>query len=253
MIGAPWTVTTPLGQHGTGGGTDGVGNAATLYGPCGIVYDGAGNLYYADWKVHTIRKVVISTWTVSTIAGNYNYAADIDGTGTVAKFNNPRGLALNGNMLYIADYSNNAIRQMNLTTLAVTTFLDESNAYGYNDGALASAKFNSPRGLAILNGNLYVGDTSNDLVRQITLSGQTVSTLVGTYTSCAWNDGYGTDDTRVCNPYGFTSDGTNIYFVDYSNHVVRQYNPTSQQLITVAGQRRSCRPGKRNRYRRAIQ
>ena len=71
---ATGAVTTIAGAAGQLGSADGTGANARFIGPTGIVADGAGNLYVSDTSQSDIlsrtlvRKVVISTGTVTTLA-----------------------------------------------------------------------------------------------------------------------------------------------------------------------------------------
>ncbi|MBI5236082.1 MAG: hypothetical protein HY886_07530, partial [Deltaproteobacteria bacterium] len=77
----------------------------------GITTDGT-NLYVADTYNHTIRKIVISTGVVTTLAGTALSTGSTDGTGSVARFYNPFGITTDGTNLYVADTSNHTIRKI---------------------------------------------------------------------------------------------------------------------------------------------
>jgi sugar lactone lactonase YvrE len=88
------------------------GTAAGLNLPGGLALDAAGNVYVGDTGNHRIRKIT-PAGVVTTIAGTG--AADFaDGKGTVAKFNNPEGIAVtkDGSIIYVADYDNHRIRKI---------------------------------------------------------------------------------------------------------------------------------------------
>ena len=70
------------------------------------------NLYVADTYNHTIRKVVISTGVVTTLAGTAGTSGTTDATGTSAKFNLPIGTTTDGTNLYVVDRYNHAIRKI---------------------------------------------------------------------------------------------------------------------------------------------
>jgi sugar lactone lactonase YvrE len=115
---------------------------------------------------------------LSTLAGSNNFDFS-DGIGAVAGFNLPGYIALDaaGN-LFVADTGNNAIRKVTpngqVTTVAGTV------APGYQDGAVASAQFNAPQSVAVdAQGNLYVADTRNAVIRRIGTDGN-VTTVPGT-------------------------------------------------------------------------
>ncbi len=75
---------------------DGTGAAARLNYHQGVAADGAGNLFIADTDNDTIRKLVVATGAVTTLAGAAGLAGSTDGTGAAARFDNPQGLALDG-------------------------------------------------------------------------------------------------------------------------------------------------------------
>jgi sugar lactone lactonase YvrE len=104
-------VSTPAGNPGTSGSADGTGTSAGFKNPAGVAVDAAGNVFVADFGNHTIR-FVTTAGSVSTIAGLAGSLGTTNGTGSAAKFNNPRGLVLDssGN-LFIADNGNHAIRK----------------------------------------------------------------------------------------------------------------------------------------------
>lgn len=92
---ATGTVTTIAGSTGQMFTTDGIGTAAGFRQISDVVSDGFGALYISDGTA--IRKMVLATGQVSTIAGDpANSAGSADGTGTAARFRIPKGLALDG-------------------------------------------------------------------------------------------------------------------------------------------------------------
>jgi sugar lactone lactonase YvrE len=97
--------------NGDSGSTDGTGTTARFNNPYGITTDGT-SLYVADYGNHTIRKIVLATRMVSTLAGKTGSYGATDGTGTDARFNNPLGITMDENNLYVADTGNNTIRKM---------------------------------------------------------------------------------------------------------------------------------------------
>jgi len=158
-------VVTTLAGSSTTGKANGTGTAASFNGPIGIAVDVAGNVYVADSYNNLIRKIT-TTRVVTTLAGS-GALGDADGTGTAASFKDPIGMRIDidGN-LYVTDAQNNKIRK--ITPVGVVTTVAGKLTLGSADGDLGTATFNTPFGMAIdANGNLYVGDTNNNLIRKI--------------------------------------------------------------------------------------
>ena len=88
-------VTTLAGLAGSSGSADGAGSGARFYYPYGVAVDSGGNVYVADNENHTIRKVTAGgvVTTLAGLAGSYGSA---DGTGSAARFIEPRGVAVDG-------------------------------------------------------------------------------------------------------------------------------------------------------------
>ena len=95
------------------GSRDGTGTSAYFWEPPASPADGTGNLYVADGANYTIRKVVVATRVVTTIAGTSGTWGSTDGTGAAALFDGPSGVALDGaGNLYVADPGNHTIRKV---------------------------------------------------------------------------------------------------------------------------------------------
>jgi len=101
------------------GDEDGKGDAARLQHPLGVaVY--AGRVFIADTYNHKIKMLDPATRQVTTFAGT-GVAGYVDGAATSAQFFEPGGLSVSGDILYIADTNNHAIRTIDLVTKTVST------------------------------------------------------------------------------------------------------------------------------------
>jgi hypothetical protein len=183
---------------------DGVGPLAHFGDPQQLAFDGSGNLYVADTVDHTIRKIVIATGQVTTLAGDPTMTGSLDGTGSAAKFSAPTGVAWDGaHTLFVSDNQACNIRKIDLTSAAVTTLAGTpsgmSPACGHVDGTGAAAHFLVPRSLAYDGqGTLFVED--NFILRKLVVAtGAVSSTSIG-ISNMAW-DGkgglWGTSGTLV--------------------------------------------------------
>jgi hypothetical protein len=210
-------VTTLAGNNGYSY-QDGTGSNAYFHNPTGITYDGLGNLYVTDQLNHRIRKIVISSGVVTTLAGSSQ--SYLDGTGTSAYFNNPTGIAYDGGNLYVADQGNSRIRKVVISTGVVTTLAGSSQSY--QDGIGTSAYFSGPTGIVVDgNGNLYITDQYNHRIRKIVISTGVVTTLAGNGSS-TFVDGSSTTSSFY-SPYGVAVDGAGyLYIGDQNNHRIRK-------------------------------
>ena len=181
-------VSTIAGSAGQTGSTDGNGTVARFNYPEGITIDSSGNLFVADTCNNTIREITPSG-VISTIAGAAGQTGSNDGIGSTAGFYDPYGIVADGN-LYIADTSNNTIREINSTGI-VTTIAGSAGQPGSIDGVGPAAGFYAPVGITADSfGNLYVADHDNNTIRKITPAG-VVTTIAGLAGLNGSSDGIG--------------------------------------------------------------
>ena len=113
-----------------------------------------------------------------------------------------------------------SIQGTELSLSTVVTSLAGTGSSGSAKGTGTSASFSSPYGITTDGTNLYVADQSNHLIRQIVISTGAVTTLAGTVDNGSAN---GTGTSASFNrPQGITTDGTNLYVTDQSNHLIRK-------------------------------
>jgi sugar lactone lactonase YvrE len=229
----PYLFTTFAGSAGVAGSADGAGSAASFTSPSGIAVDAADNIFVADTGNHTIRKITPSG-VVSTLAGLAGTSGSADGTGSMARFSSPIGLALGpGGNIFVADSDNNTIRKITPGGI-VTTVAGLAGVTGSADGVGAAARFNGPRGVAVDNsGNIFVADTFNDTIRKITPAGS-VSTFAGLAGTPGSSNGTGSA-ARFDQPRGIAVDAAGkVYVADSVNDNIRLITPTAV-VSTLAG------------------
>ncbi len=226
-------VTTIAGQKASGGANDGTGSDAGFSFTAGVTTDGT-NLYIADTFNHTIRKLDISSSTVTTFAGYAGVPGSADGIGSVSRFNSPHGITAVGGHLYVADTYNNTIRKISIATGAVSTLAGMAGAAGAADGIGTGALFSGPFGITTDGDNLYIADIKNNTIRKIAISTGTVTTLAGKAGEVGTFDGYGAS-ARFNYPSGITTDGTNLFIADSRNNTIRKIIISTAEVCTVAG------------------
>ncbi len=238
-------VTTLAGLGGNYGSTDGTNSDASFYGASGLAVDGSGNVYVAEFMNQTIRKVspVGTNWVVTTLAGDptivdpfYNepIGGYADGTNRSARFNYPRGTAVDssGN-LYVADSGNCVIRKVSPAGV-VTTLAGLAGNTGTADGTGDQARFLWPSGVALDgSGNLYVADSGNCVIRKVSPAG-VVTTLAGLAGNNGTADGTG-DQARFYHPDSVAVDSSgNVFVTDQYNRTIRKISPAGG-VTTIGG------------------
>lgn len=178
---SPLGVTSHLVGSGFSGSADGWTTEAELANPQGLAVDAYGNVFVAEYDNHRIRLVMNFDGDPYALnyAGLAGFSGSADGRGREARFNQPADVAVDsaGN-IYVADSGNHAIRKI-AANGRVTTVAGTMGAPGYADASGASARFQSPQGVAVdAAGNIYVADTANCLIRRISPAGS-VTTVAG--------------------------------------------------------------------------
>jgi len=154
------------------GGDGGPGIQARINNPGGLAVDTAGNLYIADTNNNKIRKLA-TNGIITTVAGNQFAEAGFSGDGgpaTSAMLNHPQGVAVDaaGN-LYIADRTNSRIRMVSPNGTITTIAGNGKFGYTGDGGPATAAALNFPDDIAVdSNGNVYVADYQNQVIRLLT-------------------------------------------------------------------------------------
>lgn len=220
-----------LAGSGIAGDAAGKGAEAAFSGPLGVATDAAGNIYVADTANNKIRKVS-PDGSSGTFAGT-GAAGSADGSGLLASFNAPRGLAFDadGN-LYVADTGSNKLRK--ITPAGVVSTLAGTGAVGSVDGTGDVATFSAPCGVALgADGMLYVCDRDNNKIRAVNSSTGTVTTFAGTGASGAVNGSK--TEASFSSPEGVVVLSTGELFIaDTGNNKIRLIN-ISGNVYTFAG------------------
>ena len=225
-------VTTLAGVAGTNGSTDGPAATATFFQPAAVAVDASGHVFVADTFNFTVR--MIAAGTVTTLAGVAVASGSVDGTGANARFLQPRGIATDatGN-IFVADSGNHTVRKVTPQGV-VTTLAGTAGVSGSVDGSGAAARFSYLAGLRVdANGNLFIADNGNDVVRRVTTAG-VVTTFAGTAPSPGSADQAGAT-ASFWSPFGISTDAAGtIYVADYQNHTIRKI-PVGGAVTTLAG------------------
>ena len=181
----------------TAGGYSGDGGPATaaaLFWPDGVTLDTSGNVFIADTYNNCIRKIDVSG-IITTIAGSgiAGFSGD-DSAATIAKLNEPPGVAVDGvGNIFIADYNNSRIRKVDVSG-KITSIAGNGILGASGDGGLAAgASLRNPSGVIVVgNGSIYVADQGNNRIRKIDTSG-IITTVAGSGYGSPGTGGFGGD------------------------------------------------------------
>ncbi|HEY4157023.1 MAG TPA: hypothetical protein VGM29_02955 [Polyangiaceae bacterium] len=241
-------VSTLAGSKGSLNDMDGQGSAAQFglllkgeYAASGVVTDLKGDVFVVDSLAQTIRKIVVSSADVTTLAGSNRQLGTTNATGSNARFAHPAGMAISGGKLFIVDTGPGLIRELDPSTQLVSTLAGGAGS----DGGAPAFDFSCTVGLAGLvgiaadsSGNLYVSDCGHHVIRKIVIQSGAISTLAGSFGDAGNDDGAG-DQARFQTPLGLAFDGQgNLYVADPAAATIRKIELTTATVSTVAG-----RPG----------
>ncbi len=242
---------TTLAGDATYRNRDGTGADARFQSPTGVAVDRHGNVFVADSSNNTIRKIT-PAGVVTTFAGQAGYfSADgtgsngsIDGPGPAARFNGPRGLAIDANgILFVADTENHTIRKITPDGI-VTTYAGTALSSGNIDGVGSAARLNRPGAITVDDqSNVFVAEIFTATIRKIAPDGR-VNTFAGLLYTPGSADGLGSA-ARFAVPFGLAVDRSgHLYVADRSsssilpgppiNHTIRKISPEGL-VTTLAG------------------
>jgi sugar lactone lactonase YvrE len=168
----------------TSSGDGGPASSAGLAEPNGVALDGRGALLIADVAAHRIRSVDLVNGEVVTLAGDGQPEHDGDGgAATEASIHGARAVEVGSDgRVYVVEREGNTVRAIDPRTGLITTLAgDGSLGYGGDEGPALSARFAGPKELAVSReGDLYVVDTENHVVRKVDAKSQRITTVAGT-------------------------------------------------------------------------
>jgi uncharacterized protein (TIGR03437 family) len=222
-------------------GDGGPAVSAQLNGPQGLALDAEGNLYIADSLNNVVR--MVSGGVITTVVGNgtAGYSGD-GGLAVNAQLNAPNGMTIDkSDNLYIADTSNNVIRQVALPAGTIVTFAGVLYP-GYSGDlyAATAAQMYGPTDVAVdSSGNVYIADTGNGLIRQVATTGD-ISTYAGSTsgatTGITLGDGGAADMAILNQPVGVAVDSAgNLYISEFGDARIREVTVTKLIINTIAG------------------
>jgi DNA-binding beta-propeller fold protein YncE len=218
-------------------GDGGPATRACFNSPFGLACDGT-NLYVSDRFNNVVRRVHLPSGEIRTIAGTGVAGLHPDGDlATHTPITDPRGLALDptGRYLFIAQYTDERVRCVDLVTGIVTTVAGTGTAGDSGDGGPArEAKVYNPTGVCFHAGSLYIADRVNHRIRAVDDKG-IITTVAGTGVGGFSGDGGPAVRAQLNNPIDCAVDRSGaLYITDSANHRIRKLD-RSGTITTVFG------------------
>jgi streptogramin lyase len=232
---------TPFAGNGTAGsgGDGGTALAATLNNPFGLVRGPDRALWFADYEAHVIRRIA-PDGTIRTVVGTGSPGYGGDGrTGPEAQLHNPHELRFDpsGN-LFIADTSNNAIRRYDLKSGKVSTYAGTGDqGYSGDGGPATKARFNGPISIQFNpDGDLFIADIGNHLVRRVDSKTGILTTFAGTGKPGTTPNGAPISGTPLSGPRSIDFDiEGNLLLVTREGNQLFRLERVSQIIHLLAG------------------
>lgn len=226
---------TAYGEHGDGGAA----TRASVYHPGGIAVDANGDVFIADNGDNVIREVtpdgVIHRYAGTGIGG-LGFAGPSGFPATLSSLYHPQDVAVNAaGDVFIADTDNNRVVEV---TPAGREFLVAGTGrvgYSGDGGPAVHARLNTPTGVAVdAQGNLYIADSGNNVIRRVDAKTGIITTVAGNYADTVANGGVGgysgdggpATSAQLNDPQGVAVDGAgDLFIADTFNNAIREVTP----------------------------
>ena len=192
-----------------------------------------GRIVVAD-SSHNRLVVSDKSGVVAAIIGS-GEAGFKDGNFAAAQFFNPQGVAIDGDILYVADTNNHAIRRVDLAAKTVTTIAGtgQQAPYRASGGTGTKADLSSPWDVLKMGDTLYIAMAGPHQIWRMDLKTQKVDVFAGSGAE-ARRDGPRLE-AAFAQPSGLASDGKSLFVADSESSAIRAIDLQSGQVVTLAG------------------
>jgi hypothetical protein len=211
---------------------DGIGTVSKFNDPYGVDISSDGeSALVCDYGAHTIRKVVISTSSVTTLAGIMTVTGSTNGIGTNSLFDHPYDVSISSDSLFALVVEPYLIRSIELSTASVSTLAGSTS--GFVDGIGTDVKFKSLVGVSISPNRVFALISDSNSIRRLDISTGAVTTFVGSGTISAASDGIGTN--AHINPGGISISPNGLFALVGGGYVVRYIDLSTASVTTLVG------------------
>ena len=204
-------------------GDSGPSAQAELKQPHSIVLDRHDNLYICDIQNNRVRRRDGTSGILTTFAGNGGIEDTPEEAPLTAPLHGPRSIDIgpDGTMYLILREGNKVFSLDPERKLLKHIAGTGAKGYGGDGGPALNSTWNGPKGIAYApDRSLYISDTENHVIRRVSLSDGTVSTVVGTGQRGEGPEG----DPLACalaRPHGVCVHNGTLYLADSENHRIR--------------------------------
>jgi DNA-binding beta-propeller fold protein YncE len=196
----------------------------------------SGRLFIADSGHNRILVVVLADGRLERTIGSGKRGFE-SGQAAMASFSNPQGMALRGQELYVADTGNHAIRLVDLGKGTVETVAGTGTQAGSLlniGGPGTSTALNSPWGLVIQDGYLYIAMAGSHQVWRMDLVYRRVKPWAGSGKEGRVDGPLAA--AEMAQPSGITTDGHELYVADSESSSIRAVSTDPDgKVTTIAG------------------
>jgi sugar lactone lactonase YvrE len=208
-------------------GDGGLAVEAGLSEPAALALSDDDVLYIADQSNNRVRAVDLATGVIRTVAGTGKAGYNGDGmTATETCLAGPSGLALaSDGTLFIADSFNGRIRAVDPVTGLIRTVVGDGGEYRYQGpDEPSSGSLSRPSGMTLdEEGNLYVTDSDNHLVRRWNRMTGRIERIAGVGVAAYGGDGGAALEAGLSYPFGVVMGRTgHVLVADTFNHRIRE-------------------------------
>lgn len=240
LRGDDWTITTIAGTGVAGfSGDGGEATKAELNNPFGVVRGPDGAVWFCEYGGQRIRRIT-QQGVIETIAGNGHKGYSGDGGPPLeASFNLPHEIRFDqdGN-LFVVDMANHVIRKIDLKTQVISTVVGNGKAGYSGDGGPASqAQLKNPHSIQFgPQGDLFICDIGNHVIRRVDMRSMEISTFAGTGKAGKTPDGSPIEGTPLNGPRSLDFDRSgNIWLATREGNQVFKLDMANNKILHFAG------------------